>query len=521
MNVLFLSEPSYPRHPGGAGKGTHILAAGLAARGHTVRILCQCREETTREVIDGVEVHRVNWEELDHSNKQTREAAIAAKLLDYASREIPLPSLDLVYDSGGFLSFFFPVAYQLRVQHRLPVIVHYRYLMARHHASLADTEFDAFALGVLGLEAAINEPSQSFPARFADAVVCPSSADARFIHASFLPASGAPAVLPEPADTDLADLKAAARLRAELAGPGGQLVYFGGRIDSDMKGGDLVIDAMARMLAVRPRVRLVLPIKGPDGLDPFRKRLGPAAIGLPWMKDASELATVLAAVDLALMPSLYESFGMMCVESLAAGTPVVASQTGALPDLIQHGENGFLLQARDRSAWPAEMAELGLRVLGDPALSRRLSDAALESARRYSTDRIAEQAEAICLSVLERVRRQGPMELRAPPLSETDRARYLDLLESMVGPEARAAGERAIADWGAAIVERCTACSRQNLAGSARDLVALGKRSPPRRLWDWATGAWPGRMEAAVAAACPWGLLQKELIRRAQKTAIP
>jgi hypothetical protein len=200
---------------------------------------------------------------------------------------------------------------------------------------------------------------------------------------------------------------------------------------------------------------------------------------------------------------------------------VVASRTGALPDLIRHGENGFLLRGHDRSAWPAEMAELTLRVLGDPALARRMSEAALESARHYATDRVAEQAEALCLAVLERVRRAGPMELRAPPLSEIDRARYLELLESMVGPGARAAGERAIAEWGAGAPERCPACSRQSLARSAEDLIALGQRSAPRRLWDRAVGAWPRSMEAAVAAACPWGLLQKELIRRAQRTAEP
>src|SRR5262245_11931152 len=107
MNILFLSEPSYPRHPGGAGKSTHLLAAGMVALGHTVRIFCQCRERTEVEVVDGVEVHRLNWSELDEAPKQTREAAIGDKILGYLTRELPLSSIDLVYDSGGFLSFFF------------------------------------------------------------------------------------------------------------------------------------------------------------------------------------------------------------------------------------------------------------------------------------------------------------------------------------------------------------------------------------------------------------------------------
>jgi len=513
MNVLFLSEPSYPRHPGGAGKSTHLLAAGMAARGHTARILCESREATEREVIDGVEVHRLSWAELAPVPRQHREAAIAEKILAYLEREIPLASLDLVYDSGGFLSFFFPVAYQLRLRHRLPSVIHYRYLLVRHHMAMTGDDFDPFAPWALRMEASINEPSQNFPARFAEAVVCPSRFDARFVQAHFRPASGEPAVIPEPLELDLHDPGAAAALRAQLLQPGQQLVFFGGRIDSNLKGGDVVIRAFARMRAARPGVRLLLSIKEHEQgtLVPFRQRFGDAVIARPWVREARELATVLGAVDVVLMPSLYESYGMMCAEALAAGAPVVGSRVGALPDLIRHGENGFLLQGEDRRGWDAELAALALRILEDPERARRMSAAARESAQPYGVGQVAERTEALCQAVLRRSRERGLTEVKPPSFSEVDRARYLDLLEARVGPRGRAAGEKALATWGttAAAAERCVSCSRQSLSGGALDLVQLGRWWGARRLWSKATGSWPRAVEAAVAGTCPWGLLQR------------
>ena len=60
MNLLFFSEPSYPQHPGGAGKCAHLLAAGLAARGHQVWLVCPAGgADAVRERISGVDVHRV------------------------------------------------------------------------------------------------------------------------------------------------------------------------------------------------------------------------------------------------------------------------------------------------------------------------------------------------------------------------------------------------------------------------------------------------------------------------------
>jgi glycosyltransferase involved in cell wall biosynthesis len=513
VNLLLLSEPSYPRHPGGAGKSTHLLAAGLAARGHDVRILCECREPTEREVIDGVEVHRVNVAAEAALPGQEREAAIAAAFLAYAERHIPLAALDALYDSGAFLSYFFPLAHAIVQRHGTPYVLHYRYLLVRHQAVMAGAGgYDAWSTPVLDLERMINEPSQCLPSRFADAIVCPSRSDAAYVEAMFRPAAGAPAVIPDPVETVAVDAEAARVARAELVAPGEKLVYFGGRVDSDLKGGDVVVAALERVRAARDDVRLLLLVKSDAWVEAYR-RLGPALVVRPWIRDRAALAAALAAVDLVLCPSRYESFGMVGAEALAAGKPVIASPVGGMRDLITDGESGFLLSAGDRAAWPAEMSDRMLRLLGDPALAAAMGARARDAAAACAQDRVAAAVEEVCLRAREH-RRAGERAAGAPvlpALPPADRARYLAELEAVAGRRARAAGEAALAAWPATGAARCPACSRQSLGVHADALVRAGKPGAPWRLSEL-LGARPRRIDRAVAAACPLGVLQRALI---------
>jgi len=65
------------------------------------------------------------------------------------------------------------------------------------------------------------------------------------------------------------------------------------------------------------------------------------------------------------MPSLYEGFGLVMLEAMASSVPVVAFRTGAAPDVIRDGENGFL-------ADPSTLGDRLARVLEDPGRARRM-----------------------------------------------------------------------------------------------------------------------------------------------------
>jgi D-inositol-3-phosphate glycosyltransferase len=94
-----------------------------------------------------------------------------------------------------------------------------------------------------------------------------------------------------------------------------------------------------------------------------------------------------SAADVVVMPSYYESFGMVALEAMACGTPVIASQVGGLPFTVQDGVTGFLVPGRD----PSALAEKITLLLKDKALRNRLGAQGIEWARQHSWAKIADQ----------------------------------------------------------------------------------------------------------------------------------
>ncbi|HKJ27482.1 MAG TPA: glycosyltransferase [Anaerolineales bacterium] len=94
-----------------------------------------------------------------------------------------------------------------------------------------------------------------------------------------------------------------------------------------------------------------------------------------------------SAADVVVVPSHYESFGMVALEAMACGTPVVASQVGGLAYLIKDGETGYHVRNQE----PGELADRLMRVLQDDDLHASMSENAAAYAKNYSWKTIAEQ----------------------------------------------------------------------------------------------------------------------------------
>jgi D-inositol-3-phosphate glycosyltransferase len=123
--------------------------------------------------------------------------------------------------------------------------------------------------------------------------------------------------------------------------------------------------------------------------------------------DQAELAQYYRAADVTVMPSTYESFGLVAVESMACGTPVVASRVGGLATIVRDGENGALVPWRD----PRLFADRIRPILLDPDYAERLRGGALETAAQYSWDAVAERTIGVYDSLLGReVGRVGSVE---------------------------------------------------------------------------------------------------------------
>lgn len=117
------------------------------------------------------------------------------------------------------------------------------------------------------------------------------------------------------------------------------------------------------------------------------------------------VAEIMACADLLLLPSQNESFGLVALEAMASGVPVVASRAGGLPEVVDHGETGFLAPVGDVEA----MADGAAQILRDAATWRRFSERSRQSAlERYGVDIIIPQYERY----YERIVRGTPADTR-------------------------------------------------------------------------------------------------------------
>ncbi len=105
-------------------------------------------------------------------------------------------------------------------------------------------------------------------------------------------------------------------------------------------------------------------------------------------RDQDALNNYYASAQAVIMPSHYESFGMVALEAMACGTPVIASEVGGLAFLVRDGETGFHVPDRD----PEALCDKLQLLISDPALRARLGAQAAEYAKQYAwpviTDRI-------------------------------------------------------------------------------------------------------------------------------------
>ena len=174
--------------------------------------------------------------------------------------------------------------------------------------------------------------------------------------------------------------------------PEGRRILFVNRLEP-RKGFPVMVEAFRLLLAEEPDALLVVAGDGPealavDGLDAAaRKRvvlLGSVA--------HQALPPYHAGCDVFCAPAVgRESFGIVLVEAMAAGLPLVASDIPGYREVVRDGVEGLLVPPRD----PPALAAALLRLLGDPDASRAMAQAGRERARRYSWDAVAGELEAI------------------------------------------------------------------------------------------------------------------------------
>jgi glycosyltransferase involved in cell wall biosynthesis len=174
-------------------------------------------------------------------------------------------------------------------------------------------------------------------------------------------------------------------LRAELGIPAGVPVVGTVAQLRPQKALDVMIDAVARARREVPDLRLVIVGDGPsraelEGL--AARGLGDAAT---FLGTRTDVPAILAGIDVAAMSSDFEGLPLFAFECMAAGTPLVATRVGGLPDLIEDGRNGLLVPPQD----PDSLARALVALATDPSRRAALAAAAGARAAEFTIDAIA------------------------------------------------------------------------------------------------------------------------------------
>ena len=167
----------------------------------------------------------------------------------------------------------------------------------------------------------------------------------------------------------------------------GKTVLFLGRFDEPRKGMAVLLAALPTLVERFPEIEILIVGRGDE--DELRQEAGELAghLRLLGQVDDAEKASALRSADVYCAPHTGgESFGIVLVEAMAAGTPVVASNLDAFRRVLEDGSAGMLVPIED----PAALAEALITVLCDHELRTRYVDAASAAVRQYDWHVVAD-----------------------------------------------------------------------------------------------------------------------------------
>jgi glycosyltransferase involved in cell wall biosynthesis len=354
---------------GGIGTYTGVLGSGLAALGHEVRLVLRGWERDGVETLDGLTVHRVTVRD-----PSWRRGTVALSSRLYTARESVMFSRAVaraleriapdVVEAPEFHAAGLVPALRARVGRRGPPVV------VRVHAP-------AFLTGRLAaespdLDVRTGEVLEAASVRCAQMITAPSQAVAELVGRRWRMGRERLRVVPNPIDEQRFSPGPAPEDGARH-----RTILVVGRVER-AKGQDLIVEALPSIRRAVPDAHLLLV--GDDGgaraqLEQRAAALGARdAVTFAGARPREELPSVYRSAAVCVVPSRFESFPYSALEAMACGRAVVAARVGGLPEVVEHGRDGVLVQPENPAALGAAIASL----LHDTAARRRLGHAARE-----------------------------------------------------------------------------------------------------------------------------------------------
>jgi glycogen(starch) synthase len=388
MRVLMLSWEYPPHVVGGLGNHVAALVPALASACEVHLITPRWAGGPSEERANGAVIHRVDLPAIQKGDFFADVHGTNLDLMEAAGELLTsLDGFDLVHAHDWLVAF---AACALKRIHKIPLI-------STFHATERGR-------GRGCLSSPLSESIDGTEWRLAHEswrVICASRFMAQEVVNYFNVPPDKIDIIPNGVSTERFDRWEGVDLsdfRARFAAPQERIVLYVGRIVHE-KGLHLLVEAGPRVLARFPQAKFVVAGKG-RMLESLRARAEELGVGVKFHftgfipdQDRDRLYKV---ADCAVFPSLYEPFGIVALEAMAAKTPVVVSSVGGLAEVVQHNETGI-------TVYPDSVESLAqgiLQTLRSPKeAAARARNAYRKVVEEYNWDRIAQQT----LAVYERV----------------------------------------------------------------------------------------------------------------------
>lgn len=387
MRIAMLAWEFPPRIVGGLAMHVYDLSTTLAQKGVDVTVItCNNPDSPERETMNGVQVVRVNPYDVPSRDivawSLQLNVAMLEKAVNTVHREGPF---DIVHAHDWLVAY---AARALKHAYQCPLI-----------ATIHATEYGRNN----GLHSDVQRDINSIEwwlTYEAWKVICCSRYMVNEVKQVFS--------LPEDKVTNIPNGTHSERyvnrvippdFKSRFALPYEKLIFYVGRLVRE-KGVHVLIDSAFKVLSNCPDAKFIIAGTGPyeSYLRNKARDMGLAdkMLFTGYLNDEDRDLLYLIS-DVAVFPSLYEPFGIVALEAMAAGTPVVVSDSGGLAEIINNNEDG--LWAITGSA--NSLADQILRILQNDVLARKLRDNALNKVRKqYDWHVIADKTISIYKSVL-------------------------------------------------------------------------------------------------------------------------
>ncbi|MGO4496880.1 1,4-alpha-glucan branching protein domain-containing protein [Paenibacillus sp. 2RAB27] len=370
LRILMLAWEYPPHVIGGLARAVCDLSRGLAADGHSVHVItCQSPGSLPYEVSEGVHIHRA--EVIPTTDSLHFLDRVFQMNMAFTDLMLGILRQGIVFD----------------LVHAHDWLVYYTAHVAKHQVGLpllATIHATETGRNLGKLESPLQKRIHTIEGKLTEAadhlIVCSLSMGQEMkalfhipIHQiTVIPNSISPLPKPDPALFTMNPLLANAISPTEMPQ---RVLAFLGRLVYE-KGVHTLLAAMPQVLIQYPDAKLVIAGMGPerDALEELAFSFGDR-VSFTGFLDEADKSLLLQRAEICIFPSLYEPFGIVALEAMASGTPLIVSDTGGLAEIVSHGVNGCTCPPGDKDALAAQIIQL----LEQPQYASKLAATALRT----------------------------------------------------------------------------------------------------------------------------------------------